>query len=380
MSIQPPPFDAAAFRKSLHQQPELSGKEANTAKLIANQLTEFELQPITDVGGHGVICIIDSGFEGQTTLLRADFDAVAVLEKSNHQHVSKNIGVMHACGHDGHTTSLLKVAQQLRATPPKTGKVILLFQPAEETGVGAAAMISHAALKNQAIDNVFAYHNLPGRPKHQIVVKEQTFSCASTGISIKLEGKTSHAAYPENGISPINEFIEILAFLQNLPNQYSNVFTLVTIVNAQLGEEAFGVSAGAGKIMATLRSESNQAFDDMKQQLISKLSHIQQSSKLSISHSWHEPFNAAVNSKAHVDVVRNRAKKLNLDIHELDQPMRWSEDFAEFLLHAPGALFGIGSGEHHPELHNPDYDFPDEILNTASSLFLAIVDELHNPS
>jgi metal-dependent amidase/aminoacylase/carboxypeptidase family protein len=210
-----------------------------------------------------------------------------------------------------------------------------------------------------------------------VVVKNNTFACASTGVSIELEGKTSHAAYPENGLNPAKAMIEILQFLEGLSSQYTEEFALVTIVSAQLGEEAFGVSAGRARIMATLRSDSNSTFQAMQSKIRLKLEEVEKHSGLGVEYSWHEPFNAAVNSNEHVDIIRTQAKQLGLEVNELREPMRWSEDFSEFLIHYPGALFCIGSGESHPELHNPDYDFPDEIIETASTLFMSIVKQVH---
>ncbi|UUM31338.1 amidohydrolase [Vibrio japonicus] len=372
-----PTFDAIAFRQQLHRFPELSGDEVNTAQVIATQLTSFGLKPIIGVGGHGLFCVIDSGKQGQTTLFRADFDALPITEKATHGHVSQHDGIMHACGHDGHTASLLKVAKQLSITPPAHGKVILLFQPAEETGTGASAMINDPRLTKLPIDNVFAYHNLPGYQLSQIIIKDQTFACASVGAMVGLKGKTSHAARPENGVSPTNAMVDLIGFLQTLPENYRDAFCLVTIVHASLGEEAFGIAPGEAKVMATMRSDCNQAFGDMKVKLAGKVEQLALQHGLEVEITWEEPFNAAVNSTKHVELVKSVARHTHLDIHELEEPMRWSEDFAEFLTKWNGALFCIGSGESHPELHNPDYDFPDAILDTANSVFLGLVNELH---
>lgn len=372
-----PTFDAIAFRQQLHRFPELSGNEFNTSQVIATQLASFGLEPVIDVGGHGLFCVIDSGKSGQTTLFRADFDALPITEKATHNHVSHHDGIMHACGHDGHTVSLLKVAKHLSVNPPQHGKVILLFQPAEETGTGAEAMIRDKRLAEQPIDNVFAYHNLPGFPLHEIIIKDNTFACASVGALVSLKGKTSHAARPENGISPTNAMVELIGFLQSLADNYQDAFCLVTIVHASLGEEAFGIAPGEAKVMATMRSECNHAFSDMKRRLTSKVEQLAAQHGLEMEITWDEPFNAAVNSSSHVELVKRVAKQNQLNVHQLEEPMRWSEDFAEFLTQWNGALFCIGSGEAHPELHNPDYDFPDEILETAGTMFIGLAKELH---
>lgn len=373
-----PTFDPIEFRKALHRKPELSEQEKFTSKQIFTQLQEFGLCPIGQVGGYGIICIVDSGHEGDITLLRADFDALPICEISQHDHVSENNGVMHACGHDGHTASLMSVAEHLSKTPPESGKVVLLFQPAEETGTGAIAMLKDERLTSLQVDNVFAYHNLPGYPINHILIKNGTFACASTGVIIELEGKTSHAARPENGLSPTKAMVDTIEYLQNVPSQYPNTFSLVTIVHASLGEQAFGVSPGNATIMATMRSDCNHTFKEMKTNLQQKLATIQLETGIITSLKWDEPFRASINSSRHSQLVEQQAKIAGMSVTIMEEPIRWSEDFAEFLSKWNGALFCIGSGESHPELHNPDYDFPDEIIKTASRLFISLINELHN--
>ncbi|MEZ8195098.1 amidohydrolase [Vibrio cortegadensis] len=370
-------FNATEFRRQLHQYPELSLNEVNTAALIAAQLREFGLFPVTQIGGNGVICTIESGVAGDTTLLRADFDALPISEKSSIAHCSRHEGVMHACGHDGHTASLMLVAKHLAITPPQFGKVVLLFQPAEEIGTGAASMLNDNRVATLNVDHVFAYHNLPGYPLNTIIVKPNAFACASTGVIIELEGKTSHAARPENGINPTSAMVQLIQYLQNLPQKNSEAFTLVTVVHAYLGEEAFGTAPGKATVMATLRSDDGPLFEKMKSDLRETVSEIAVRDNLTCHVEWQESFNAVMNSPKHCDIVCQQAEKIGLPLVELDEPMRWSEDVSEFLAKWPGALFCIGSGAEHPQLHNPDYDFPDQLIETASAMFTGIIQQLH---
>jgi metal-dependent amidase/aminoacylase/carboxypeptidase family protein len=239
-------------------------------------------------------------------------------------------------------------------------------------------MLQDDRLSSLAVDNAFAYHNLPGYPLGEILVKQGTYACASTGVVINFTGKTSHAARPENGVSPVGSVIETIQYLESLPEHYPDSFGLVTIVHVQVGDAAFGVAPGEAKVMATMRSDNNDTFERMKRDICKKLTLLKQSSGIEISLSWDEPFSAAVNSSQHVRVIEQQANSLGLNVQTLPEPMRWSEDFAEFLKKWPGALFCIGSGESHPELHNPDYDFPDEIIETAATLFMAVVNRLHH--
>ncbi|WP_077678261.1 MULTISPECIES: amidohydrolase [unclassified Salinivibrio] len=370
-------FDPVSLRRTLHQYPELSNHEVQSARTLAAQLRAFGFTPHTEIGGHGIVVEIAGKAAGPTTLLRADFDALPIHERTHCTYASNHEGVMHACGHDGHATALLMVARTLAQQPPQRGKVLIVFQPAEETGEGAARMCADPCLATQEIDQVYAFHNLPGFAQHHIVVRSGTFACASTGVAIHLRGKTSHAAYPERGISPASAMTEVMTALMQLPEQHHPAFSLVTLVHAQLGEPAFGVSPGDATVMATLRSDDNATFHAMKASLTASINAIAQHAGLEVSIAWHEPFVAAYNHPDHHAHVVDAAQTIGLSVQTLTEPMRWSEDVAEFLARWPGALFGIGSGEHHPQLHNPDYDFPDAILSTAHDLFCALVTRHH---
>lgn len=376
-------FDPIAFRRFLHQYPELSHQERQSAAFIAQQLHQFGLSPRTDLGGYGIVVEFDSEMPGETSLLRADFDALPILEQASHAHISCHEGIMHACGHDGHTASLMVVAKHLKEYPPLSGRVLLLFQPAEETGAGAAAMLQEPWLANQHIDNVYAYHNLPGYPLNTIVIKPGTFACASTGVVIELTGKTSHAAKPEDGIAPTLAMTELIKLLQNLPEQFPDEFTLTTVVHASLGETvngeaAFGTAPGYAKVLATLRSENTHTLLAMKALVEQQIRVLCEKKGLRYEVSWQEWFNAAVNSQQHCQQVIEQARSLGLPVELLKEPMRWSEDMAEFLAQWPGVLFCIGSGKEHPQLHNPDYDFPDTLIDTASNLFRALIEDIHH--
>ncbi|WEM44978.1 amidohydrolase (plasmid) [Photobacterium sp. DA100] len=375
-------FDPVAFRRCLHQYPELSHCEHRTAEMINQQLRQFGLTPRTGLGGHGTVVEFDSGKPGKTSLFRADFDALPIQEQADRPYASRQAGVMHACGHDGHTASLMAVAKHLSEHPPQSGRVLLLFQPAEETGAGAAAMLQDPWLAEQHIDSVFAYHNLPGYPLNTVLIKPNSFACASTGVTIELFGKTSHAAKPEDGLPPTAAMINTIELIQRLPLQFPEVFALTTVVHASLGETtngeaAFGTAPGYAKVLATLRSDDSQTLVAMKSLIEQQISALCATEQLRSEISWQEWFNAAVNSQQHCQQVIEQARSLDLPVERLKEPMRWSEDMAEFLAQWPGALFCLGSGEHHPQLHNPDYDFPDTLIDTACNLFRALINDIH---
>jgi len=225
---------------------------------------------------------------------------------------------------------------------------------------------------------VFALHNLPGFPFNQIVVGNTNFAAASKGMIVKLFGKTSHAAYPESGLSPalamtgiIRDFIQL-----SLEKQSFEDFVLLTIIHSRLGDVAFGTSPGYAEVMATLRSYNNRDMEILTQKAIKIVEETTDKFGLTEKISFTEEFPATVNQPVAVDFVRKSAAINGFKIHEINQPFRWSEDFGHFTNKFPGAFFGIGSGKNHPDLHNPDYDFPDELIETGIRMFYGIVREI----
>jgi len=369
------------IRQTLHQHPEISGQEKKTSEFIINLLTQLHPDKIIkNIGGHGLAAIFDSKKAGPTIAIRGDIDALPIPEINTFSYKSLHTNVSHKCGHDGHTTIVLGLAKLLSEHPVKKGKVILVFQAEEETGDGAEKFVNDLKFKNFKIDYTFALHNLPGFPLHSIIVKNGTFASASKGLKIKLQGKTSHAAHPENGLTPANAIAELInSYHQlNYNSSYFKQLTFLTIIHIRLGEIAFGTTPGYAEFMATLRSYSNDDIDLLSKKCISYLDEIAKKEKLEYEYEWCEIFPAVINNIACVDKIREIARSRNYNIVELEEPFRWSEDYAHFTNKFEGALFGIGSGTNHPQLHNPDYDFPDEILETGINMFWGIIHNILN--
>lgn len=359
------------FRKLLHQRPELSGLEKFTPQLILDFLdAKGSKNVIQQLGGNGMAVIYDSNKEGPTTVFRCELDALPIQEINTFSHRSILDGVSHMCGHDGHMTIVTGLGRTLKENPPVKGKVVLLYQPAEETGTGAEAVSQDDRFKALKPDFFYALHNIPHLSKNTVYVKSGAFAAASRGIIIKLFGATSHAAEPENGRSPAIALSEIIKTITLLPRErdYSDL-TLVTVVHAMLGEIAFGVSPGYAEIRATLRTFQT---NDM-QKLIDDVSYIVsqtcEKEKLNMEISFTEIFPGTSNDEEAVKTIETCAQKSNINLVKMDQPFKWSEDFGHFTKQWKGAIFGLGAGNDIPQLHNNDYDFPDELIPTGVQLF-----------
>ncbi|MEO8252994.1 MAG: amidohydrolase [Flavobacterium sp.] len=363
------------LRKELHQYPEVSGKEVATAKRILSFLEKFPPDEIiSHIGKTGIAAVYNGKELGKKVLFRAELDALPIDEINDFEHLSLNKGVSHKCGHDGHMTILCGLALQLHHKRPESGAVILLFQPAEEDGSGAQKVIADKRFLKLQPDYVFALHNLPGYTKNQIVVKNNTFSCAVSSIVIKLKGITAHAGEPEKGINPALAIATIISEYNQLIQSdiTKKGYLLITPIYIQMGKKAYGVSAGAGELHFTVRSDSNAEMEKTTVLLEEIAGKIANEYQLGIKINWIQTFQANENKPEAVNFVRKAAKSNQLQLLEKETPFSWGEDFGLFTQKYTGAMFGIGSGIDVPALHNPDYDFPDEIIKAGISVFYHI--------
>ncbi|MFN3528997.1 MAG: amidohydrolase [Bacteroidia bacterium] len=366
-----------AYRRHLHQQPELSGEEENTAALIQQWLVPFSpTQIVRNIAGSGLCAIYDSGEAGPCLLFRAELDALPITEKNTFDYRSKNHEKAHLCGHDGHMSILLALAAKLHARPLSQGKVVLLFQPEEENGQGAAKMLNDERVLELQPDFVFALHNLPGYPLHQLVVRDGNFAAASEGLLFRFEGTTAHAGQPETGNSPANVLAQLMQGLPKIPEANPQKFGLITVVQVELGERNFGISPGKGSLACTVRAFEQEHFEELREEAETLAKQLADLHQLEVNISRHEGFAAVQNAHAAVEWVRKAADTLKLSVHESQQPFRWSEDFGLFTQQWSGALFGLGAGEQRASLHDPKYDFPDELIESGSSIFDQIIREV----
>ncbi|WP_130735143.1 amidohydrolase [Flavobacterium sp. J27] len=367
------------LRKELHRNPEVSGKETKTAQRILTFLSEYKPnEVITHLGGEGILAVYQGKTEGKTVLFRCELDALPITEINTFEHQSIYSGVSHKCGHDGHMAIVCGLAKKLAVQPLEKGTVLLLFQPSEEEGNGAKNVLDDPKFKNIQPDFAFALHNLPGYPKHQIVIKEGTFTCAVHSMIIQLNGKTAHAGEPEKGINPALAIAQIVTTFNSKINTdvRSNAYCLITPIHITMGEKAYGVSAGYGEVHFTVRSNSNLNMKNIAVALEKEANTIASSFGLTTEIHWTQSFQANENDPKAVHYIKKATATLGYNLLEKELPFTFGEDFGWFTQKIKGAMLGLGAGEEIPALHNPDYDFPDDIITTGIQLFHQISKEI----
>ncbi|MCQ2304765.1 MAG: amidohydrolase [Bacteroidales bacterium] len=368
--------DIIELRHLLHSQAELSEQEKVTNCIVNEWIskTHPDLQ-IEKIGGYGLAALYKGKHPGKRILLRADIDALHIPESNVMDYRSQHDGVSHKCGHDGHTAILCGVAQALSECRPEKGEVVLLFQPAEETGQGAKAILSDPQFAQIVPDSAYGLHNLPGFAAGQVLVRKGCFAAASFGLKLVFDGKTAHASQPETGKSPSELLAVLIHQLEKKREMLKVVKPLTTFVitHAVLGEETFGVAPGHAEIWLTLRSFDDRNLEMLADQVIALCQAKAKDYLFDFQFTMHEAFAGTHSNDNNVAFIENAAKRLGLSLGHLTEPFRWSEDFGRFGAVCPIGFFGLGSGFSQPALHNPDYDFPDAILETGIRMFLEII-------
>ncbi|SFO34116.1 amidohydrolase [Algoriphagus ornithinivorans] len=361
------------LRHTLHKHPEIAGEESQTAQRILDFFKPLNPdETIEGLGGTGLAFIFKGKNPGKRLLFRCELDALPIEEKGNPSYQSTVSGKAHLCGHDGHMAIICGLGEKLAQVRPESGEVVLLFQPAEETGEGAQAILNDSRFEEVRPDYAFALHNLPGFPLHQVVLRKGTFAAGSTGMRLHFTGKTSHSAHPDAGINPAQALAQLMHQLPQLPKEIPG-FSLLTLIHAELGSLAFGTSAGKGSLSMTLRAYDQKDLDLLIEKAQALAKKIASEERLKLEVEFVEKFAVSHNDQELYEVVKVAAEQLRLNAVEKAEPFNWSEDFGLFSQHCPSFLFGLGSGENCPQLHEPTYDFPDELIDTGVKVFEEIV-------
>ena len=372
--------DLIRIRRDLHRHPEVSGREAMTAERVAKALGAFcPDQIVTGLGGHGVAAVYSGAMPGPTVMIRSELDALPIQQFSGTPHRSLIDGVAHLCGHDGHTAIVLGVAHVLSRRRPANGRVVLMFQPAEEDGSGAAAVLAAPAFASLRPDWAFALHNMPGLPLGVAQVSAGPANCASCGVRLRLLGRTAHAATPGTGLSPEAAMFELIPSLRALGpgGPLAPGFRLVTLTHARIGAPTFGISPGEGEVWVTLRTLTDVDMIALKEQAQELAERAAALHGLEVQISWHDDFAACTNDPQAVAQIEAALSAAAIPFGPTEGPMRASEDFGRFAsTGAHTAMFLLGAGENSPALHDPKYDFPDTLIAPGVLVFTSVIQRI----
>lgn len=357
------------LRHDLHQHPELSNEETWTKKALMNFLMTNSDLEVVDRGAWFYAVYQAVSPKGNVGF-RADFDAIKSLEENDLCYCSLNKGVAHKCGHDGHAATLAAFAIEISEVGADKN-VYFIFQHAEETGDGGKLAAELIDEKN--IDEIYAFHNLPGAPLGSLGLKSGTICYASLGIEMSFSGVSAHASEPEKGKNPAFTIADIISALPILSSEkkYQGL-VLATVVQVDVGERAFGVSAHEGKLLLTVRGEYESELNVFLGAIEKLASEVATKNGIDMSIKYFDVFPETSNHEESIKKITEIAKKDGYEINYMDA-LRTSEDFGYYLKKTMGAMIWIGAGQDCPPLHSFDFDFRDELINCVGELFKKLI-------
>lgn len=357
------------LRHELHEHPELSNNEVWTRAHLMAFLRAHTSLEVHD-RGKWFFAVHREGEGLKNIAFRADFDALPIDDLCEVPYRSKIPHVAHKCGHDGHVAALCGLGLELEGV--QTGKnVFLIFQHAEETGNGA--WDARSFVPENGIDEIYAYHNVPGRPLGAILCSYGTSNYASKGMIVEMVGTPTHASLPERGINPAFALANLVCALKELANPaHYRGEVLCTVIQLDVGERAFGTAASRGQLLLTIRAAFEAEMDELQSRIEREALSQAEAEGLGCSFSFEDAFPETANHKESVDKVFVAAKALGYP-SVVTPASRGSEDFGHFLKAAPGALFFIGGGEDRPSFHTVHYDFTDAVMEYAVEMFKQLI-------
>jgi amidohydrolase len=317
--------------------------------------------------------------------VRAELDAVPVETADDGADPHSTRPYAHRCGHDAHMTMVAGLAPLFYARRPTQGRVILLFQPAEETGAGASRVIASPAFSTLEPDFAVALHNLPGEPRNTVLVRSGVMACASVGMQVELHGEPSHAAEPEKGHSPAGALGELLTQLPGLSRvdapydagDDEEGFCLLTVTHAEMGRASFGVSPGHAVIFATLRAPTRSRLAAVQREAEAMVVAQAERHGLQADVRWRDAFPETRNDPQMARLLEQACDELGVSFVKRATPMRWSDDFGHFGEVARCVYFGLGIGEGRSGLHQEGYAFPDQgVMPVGVTLLHRLVERL----
>jgi amidohydrolase len=367
------------WRRDIHAHPELGFKETRTAEIVAEKLRSFGLEVHRGIGKTGVVGVLRAGSNGRAIGLRADMDALPIIEANTFPHRSTQEGRMHACGHDGHTTMLLGAAKYLAETRRFDGVVNFIFQPAEEGIGGARAMIADGLFEKFPCDAVFGMHNRPGLPLGKFAVRAGPMMAGGGFFDIRVTGKGSHGARPESSIDPVLVASHIAIALQSIVSR--NVRPLdaaVVSVTRINGGDAYNVIPQTAQLSGTVRAFTREVMELIEIGMRRVVKGTAEAFGATAEIDFRIIFAPTVNDAKEADFVAGVCSEVvgEENVNRNPNLIVASEDFSFMLEKVPGCYFNIGNGagEGACEVHNPGYDFNDDALALGASVFARIVE------
>jgi amidohydrolase len=359
-----------AWRRHLHAHPELSLQEKATAAFVQDKLNELGIPFVSGIGGHGIVATLTRGAAQGRVGLRADMDALPITEDTSLPYASQNPGVMHACGHDGHTASLLGAAALLAADTSWSGTVDFIFQPAEEGYGGSRAMVAAGLFERFPMQRVFGFHNWPGLAAGTIAVHDGVVMASGGRITITIDGHAGHAGMPHLTRDPVMAAGHLIVALQSIVSRSVDPLDTAVLSLCTLeGGTARNQIAGRVSIGGTLRYHRDAVKDTVVARIEQICAGIATSFGVKVTPEIVIGVGVVINTPAEADLARLAADKVRAELRRDLAPSMAGEDFAHYLSRRPGAFVWIGNGELRDgaELHGPRYDFNDAILPVAAS-------------
>lgn len=359
------------LRHQLHQFPELSGEEVETRKRLKKFLTENTNLEIVDKGLWFYAKYMPEQPTKKKIAFRADFDAIKIEEDLPLPYTSTIKGVAHKCGHDGHSAALAALAMSVEQKGADC-QIYFIFQHGEETGIGGGP--ASLIIEEEEIQEVYAIHNWPSAPFGSIGVRKGTVNCASKGMEIILTGASAHASEPEKGKNPARVISKTILELDYItkPGRYKGLIQ-ATVVQVDIGEPSFGVSAHKGRLLLTIRAENEEELETMQKEIESFVLLSAERESLQTEFRFHDEFPETCNDAKCTEMLREIAFENDWLINEFKEPIRSSEDFGYYLKKAPGALIWLGAGENWPPIHSEAFDYNDGLIERTVAVFWAII-------
>ncbi len=376
-----------ALRRDIHAHPELCFEEVRTADVIAKALTDWGIPVHRGLGKTGVVGIVKNGSSNRAVGLRADIDALPMTEHNHFPHRSQHHGKMHACGHDGHTAMLLAAAKHLSKHRNFDGTVYLVFQPAEEGGGGAREMMRDGLFEKFPMEAIFGAHNWPGMAVGQFALKSGPVFASSNEFKITIRGKGAHAAMPHNGIDPVPVACQMVQAFQNIVTRNKRpIETAVISVTMIHAGEATNVIPDSCVIQGTVRTFTTEVLDLIERRMLAVADATCAAFEARCEFGFKRNYPPTVNHAAETAFARELLGEVVGPENVLDfEPTMGAEDFSFFLQHKPGCYFLIGNGDGaHREgghglgpcmLHNPSYDFNDDLIPLGATAWVRLAEK-----